>query len=122
MICSTCGKEFEAKRKDKRFCSPACRLKAHRNVSETDSETFHQSVSDETDNVTVSVTKVENANSAVILALNDRIKVLEKENARLRAELGASKDKKPYQPRGKAEVTSSLVNMDAVRERLSRWG
>ncbi len=28
MTCLTCGTEFEAKRRDHRFCSPKCRLRA----------------------------------------------------------------------------------------------
>jgi hypothetical protein len=30
--CAHCGREFKPKRSDARFCSPACRLKAHRGV------------------------------------------------------------------------------------------
>lgn len=33
-ICEQCGKEFEAKRSDSKFCSPKCRLRSHRNVPE----------------------------------------------------------------------------------------
>jgi len=30
MICASCGRAFEAKRSHARFCSPRCRLVAHR--------------------------------------------------------------------------------------------
>ncbi|QTA83904.1 Uncharacterized protein dnl_63280 [Desulfonema limicola] len=29
-ICDTCGKNFDSKRKDACYCSPACRISAHR--------------------------------------------------------------------------------------------
>lgn len=37
-ICYTCGKEFQSKRKDACYCSPACRISAHRKrkCNETD--------------------------------------------------------------------------------------
>jgi hypothetical protein len=35
-ICATCGTDFKRKRKDARFCSDACRQKAHRKAPVTD--------------------------------------------------------------------------------------
>lgn len=39
--CKQCQKEFESNRKDTQYCSAACRLKSHRNVSHQKAETFH---------------------------------------------------------------------------------
>jgi hypothetical protein len=36
MICATCGTKFQGKRKDARYCSGACRQKAHRKAPITD--------------------------------------------------------------------------------------
>ncbi len=49
MTCAQCGKSFESKRKDAKFCSPKCRVTFNRNKKEPVSVTEPESV---TDNVT----------------------------------------------------------------------
>ena len=42
-VCATCGDEFKGKRKDAKYCSAACRQKAHRNKCVTASKRSHVS-------------------------------------------------------------------------------